>query len=172
MEKKPISIYLPQFDRTEKLDYDTPKTIEEFTSIVSSAPTEILFGFGFRKWSSMNDCIKENIERVGQPESITVPAYSLDQAVDAITAAIEDKELPEPEGGTITLGGHRNDRETPKNLLEQDEDIWLFPKEWYDLIPNGFIVTGLNGESYPFESGKSDDDTRFGCLAYGIRKPI
>lgn len=63
-------------------------------------------------------------------------------------------------------------RTVPTKLLEQDENVYLFPKEWYNIIPNGFIVTGLYGEEYPFEKGITDDDIRFGCLAYGIRKPI
>ena len=64
------------------------------------------------------------------------------------------------------------DNTRPTELLEVDEDILLFPGEWYHIIPNGFMVTGLYGESYPFNLGESDDDIRFGCLAYGIRRIV
>lgn len=46
--------------------------------------------------------------------------------------------------------------------------IYLFPKEWYDSIPDGYIVTNIFGEAQPFEHGKTGDDTRFGMLAYGL----
>jgi hypothetical protein len=53
-----------------------------------------------------------------------------------------------------------------------DEDAngkhWLFPKEWYAIIPNGFMVTDINGEQEPFERGVTDDDYRFGCLSFGF----
>jgi hypothetical protein len=46
--------------------------------------------------------------------------------------------------------------------------VWLFPYDWYNLIPNGFIVTDINGAKHPFEHGLSNDDARFGCLFYGV----
>jgi hypothetical protein len=48
---------------------------------------------------------------------------------------------------------------------------WLFPKEWYSVIPNGLIVTDINGEDGPFIRGETDDDYRFGCLPFGFIKP-
>lgn len=66
---------------------------------------------------------------------------------------------------------HKNDS-IPLTLLEKDENIFLFPKEWYNIIPEGFIVTGLYGEKYAFEKAIASDDIRFGCLAFGITKPI
>lgn len=58
------------------------------------------------------------------------------------------------------------------NELPNKDLLWLFPGEWYDHIPNGYIVTGLGLSKYPFEHGKSDDDIRFGVLPYGfVRTP-
>lgn len=45
---------------------------------------------------------------------------------------------------------------------------WLYPYEWYQHIPAGTLVVDINGETEPFEPGKTDDDTRFGMLAYGF----
>lgn len=170
---KQIKVYMPQFDRAEKLDYETPKTQEEFQNIINTAPTEILFGFGFRKWSTVNDCIKENLSRKDQPSMISVPAYNLNNAADAIKAALDGTEMPKT-SESIVLGLHEDnpDRIYSETLLDTDECIWLFPKEWYDIIPDGFIVTGLSAEQYPFIKGEADNDTRFGCLAYGIRRAI
>lgn len=49
---------------------------------------------------------------------------------------------------------------------------WLFPKEWYAIIPNGFKVTDINGEDESFKRGVTDDDYRFGCLSFGFIKPV
>jgi hypothetical protein len=51
-----------------------------------------------------------------------------------------------------------------------DETLLLFPCEWYDCIPDGYIVTNIFGEEESFEHGKTDDDRRFGCLSYGFAK--
>lgn len=67
---------------------------------------------------------------------------------------------------------HNELRKAPTKLLDIDEDVVLFPGEWYDIIPDGFMVTGLYGEQYPFKHGESDDDIRFGCLPYGIRRVL
>ena len=147
-----IEIITPQFERTNKLAFEyKPKTVYEFMAIVETAPRSILSGLGFGKWDTMNNCIKENM---GKPshEEVEIPIINSKQGE---TAKFD-----------IGHGG------CPTKLLEIDEDILLFPAEWYGIIPDGFIVTGLNGESYPFENGKSDDDMRFGCLAYGIRRKV
>lgn len=47
--------------------------------------------------------------------------------------------------------------------------LLLFPGEWYESIPRGFPIVGLHGEKESFVPGKTDDDIRFGCLAYGVR---
>lgn len=50
---------------------------------------------------------------------------------------------------------------------------WLFPKEWYDSIPDGYPITYISGEQEVFKHGETDDDYRFGMLAFGfIQEPI
>lgn len=52
---------------------------------------------------------------------------------------------------------------------ETDEHIhMLYPKEWYDTIPNGLEMLCISGRTEIFEHGKTDDDYRFGCLAFGF----
>ena len=51
---------------------------------------------------------------------------------------------------------------------EKGEVLWLLPGEWYDRIPEGFPLTCIDGKTEPFKRGETDDDTRFGCLAYGV----
>lgn len=60
----------------------------------------------------------------------------------------------------------------PTEKLEQDMNIWLFPREWYDIIPENYIVTGLYGETYYFKRESSSNDSRFGALAFGFQRPI
>lgn len=47
--------------------------------------------------------------------------------------------------------------------------LMLFPAEWFHLIPTGFTVEDINGETEKFDRETSDDDRRFGVLAYGVR---
>ena len=48
--------------------------------------------------------------------------------------------------------------------------LWLFPFEWYAVIPEGFELTVIDGTTELFKAGVTDDDKRFGALAYGIVK--
>ena len=59
----------------------------------------------------------------------------------------------------------KNDK---NNYLNKGEIHYLFPGEWYNLIPDGFEVTGIFGRKYLFKNGKTDDDIRFGCLSFGF----
>ena len=53
-----------------------------------------------------------------------------------------------------------------------DENIWLYPAEWYDFIPEEYIVVNINGKSEPFHKGVTDDDRRFGVLAFGFEQAL
>lgn len=46
--------------------------------------------------------------------------------------------------------------------------LLLFPGEWYHAIPAGFEIVDINLCRKRFVPGETDDDMRFGCLAYGI----
>ena len=61
-----VEIRTPQFERKEKLEFESlPKTEEEFHKVINDAPWDILFGMGFRKWDTMNNIIMKNKERTG-----------------------------------------------------------------------------------------------------------
>jgi hypothetical protein len=53
-----------------------------------------------------------------------------------------------------------------------DEDAkgihWLFPGQWYPYIPNGTKIVCIDGDEELFTRGETDDDIRFGALAYGF----
>lgn len=53
---------------------------------------------------------------------------------------------------------------------ETGRTLWLFPGEWYSAIPAGLPVVDINFRVRAFAPGKTDNDIRFGCLAYGIAK--
>jgi hypothetical protein len=50
----------------------------------------------------------------------------------------------------------------------EGETLWLFPHEWYDIIPDGTPIVDINGEHNAFKHGETDDDMRYGALAYGF----
>lgn len=51
---------------------------------------------------------------------------------------------------------------------DKGECLWLLPGEWYDFIPDGFPLVCIDGTTSPFKRGVTDNDIRFGCLAYGV----
>ncbi len=155
-----VQIITPQLERDKPLEYDfLPKTDEQFYGIVNKAPWNILKGLGFGKWDTMNSIIAENKPKP-KHDIVKIPILNSED--------IPMEMRPEYPSGSLCFDVGRKDY--PTELLEVDEDVILIPGEWYNIIPDGFIVTGLNGEQYPFKNGDSDDDIRFGCLPYGIRR--
>lgn len=53
---------------------------------------------------------------------------------------------------------------------ENGKTLWLFPKEWYAYIPNGTRIVDINGDVEQFVRGETDDDIRYGMLAYGFEQ--
>ncbi len=51
---------------------------------------------------------------------------------------------------------------------EEATTLMLFPATWYEHIPAGFEVVDINGDKEAFVPGVTDDDRRFGRLAYGV----
>jgi hypothetical protein len=52
---------------------------------------------------------------------------------------------------------------------ENGEMLMLLPGEWYDQIPNGTVLRCIDDTDETFIRGVTDDDIRFGCLAFGIK---
>jgi len=65
-------------------------------------------------------------------------------------------------------------RKLPKETLIElgmrnwDGRLWLFPYEWFKLIPQGYEVKCIDEEVSAWDVNTHDDDHRAGCLAYGI----
>lgn len=47
--------------------------------------------------------------------------------------------------------------------------LMLFPYQWYAHIPAGMQLEDIAGSHFSFEPNVTDDDYRFGMLAYGVR---
>lgn len=45
---------------------------------------------------------------------------------------------------------------------------WLYPTEWYNHIPDGVEIIDISGNKEIFKHGETDDDMRYGALAYGF----
>ncbi len=146
-----VTIVTPQFERTEELDFHyVPDNEDDFNAVLGNAPWDILKGMGFGKWDTMNNVIKEN-QGKSKAKMIEIPIINAEQTMQ------------------ISVG---RKPEHPVKLLEEDMDIVLFPGEWFDAIPEGFMVTGLYGQTYPFHVALGDDDIRAGCLAIGFQRPV
>lgn len=52
-------------------------------------------------------------------------------------------------------------------LANWNGKLFLFPAEWYDRIPDGYVVKTISGSEEVFKKGKTDN-TRGGYLAYGV----
>ncbi len=79
--------------------------------------------------------------------------------------------LPRPELESLGMGVWGRQ---PMNDVERANSagtgpfLFLFPKDWYDKLPDGLPITYISWEKGVFKHGETDDDYRFGCLAYGI----
>lgn len=151
-EDSSITITGSQHHRTHQLEFNwIPENQAEFYAVVNKAPWTILKGLGFGKWDTMNNLIKENN---GKPKSDILEIPILNAAGENLC---------------VNLGATKG---VPTELLNPDEDVILFPGEWFDIIPEGFEVTDINGLTYRHNKETADDDIRYGCLAYGIRRPV
>lgn len=146
---KHIKITSSPVQRTWELDFDyIPNTKEQFLSTIRNAPDDILQGFGFCKWDTYNTIVRENqnkpVEQMVNMKSIGGPDISINV-------------------------GRGN---SPTEELEVDMQLWLIPGEWYNVIPDGFELITITGEKHLFQRNRTDNDTRFGCLAFGILRSI
>ena len=55
------------------------------------------------------------------------------------------------------------------NLWEENSNLMLIPGYLYQYIPEGLELYSISGEKKQYKDYTDlDNDTRFGCLAYGI----
>lgn len=87
---------------------------------------------------------------------------------------VDGLSVPVPLDGVDLSRLHKTDPETLKALgfgiweKTKKGTHWLFPKEWHEHIPDGFLVTDIFGEQKAFKRGETDDNYRFGCLSFGF----
>lgn len=102
----------------------------------------------------------------GEELEITTPQFNRVDGITPVVSGFKFEELPTyPKATLIALGCGRWDEPD-----ENGEVLWLFPAEWYTLIPEGFEIRDINGKVEHFKKGETDDDQRFGCLAYGFKR--
>lgn len=52
--------------------------------------------------------------------------------------------------------------------VEDNKTLWLYPTEWYDIIPDGLEIADISGGVELFKKGETDDDRRVGALSFGF----
>lgn len=108
------------------------------------------------------DELGDYLKKIG-PVNIITPQF---ERTDGVVPVV-------PDGGEHFFDKLKN---LPDETLEAigmqrwEDGHWLYPGEWYGFIPRGYIVTDINGEDEAFIPGETDDDIRFGCLAFGFKK--
>jgi hypothetical protein len=50
-----------------------------------------------------------------------------------------------------------------------DDTLYLFPATWFDDIPDGMLVTTVNGDQIKFSKKTSSRDQRYGWLGFGVK---
>jgi len=123
---------------TPMLDMDSPTFAEDFADAIGLQPGEKL------------ESMTPQFERT---DGVQVPV---------LADLIEWETLHTRDEATLRALGF--------GVWEKDEKgtHWLFPKEWYSIIPDGYKFTYISGEQGVFKRGETDDDYRFGCLAFGF----
>ena len=70
--------------------------------------------------------------------------------------------------GILLWSSYKSEKDEPDQYIKQGEFHYLFPKEWYPNIPEGMAITNILGDELKFIPGETDDDSRFGCLCFGL----
>lgn len=126
--------------------------------------------------NSIDELMKELGIEPGEKVNIMTPQFEreyeleikfIPKGSDEINALISSA----PKDVLIKMGVRPWQKWPNENYLKENEVHYLFPGEWYKHIPDGFEIVSISGNKEKFVQGETDDDIRFGCLAYGfIRK--
>ena len=54
---------------------------------------------------------------------------------------------------------------------DDESDLYLIPLYLLPIVPIGTELTCINGEKVVYDGTNIDNDTRFGCIAWGINIP-
>lgn len=82
--------------------------------------------------------------------------------------------LPIAELRAMGLGQWNDPSKPDKNAKEvfRRNTLMLLPGEWYDAVPDGTVLHSIDGDREVFLRGETDNDIRYGCLAYGVLVPV
>ena len=53
-------------------------------------------------------------------------------------------------------------------LWDNESNLWLLTPEEFTEVPDGIVLLGINDNTKVKGKDYIDDDTRGGCLAYGL----
>lgn len=82
-----------------------------------------------------------------------------DRFLEALKGKIDFNSLTEREAIELRFG----------KWCEEDPSLYLMPIWVLSVLPIGTKVTSINGDEIVYDGKNIDSDTRFGCLAYGVR---
>lgn len=122
------------------LDMDAPDFAERFAEAIGAQP--------------------------GEPVQIITPQFKRTDGLKVPLLQVTFSNLPLYDAATLKAVGCQKWDEPNAD----GETLWLFPHEWYAIIPDGTPIVTINGEHETFKRGETDDDMRFGALAYGFLK--
>jgi hypothetical protein len=56
-------------------------------------------------------------------------------------------------------------------MVKFADTLWLFTQEEFDQLPLWTTLISINGNTHTKGIDNFDYDTRYGCIAYGVRDP-
>lgn len=148
-----------------------PKNADEFKNLITNSPYKLLFDMGFIKWYTL-DNIKLRINEILTVQNERIAHFAkfkdyLGMFFDVTLSIMHNDE--------IKIMDEENFPK-PQKLMEIGEEdskteLILFPEDWYDIIPEGYLVTSIFGETFTFKKELKKNDS-FGVLDFGILKKI
>lgn len=97
-------------------------------------------------------------------EYVTSPIFEREDGIQVTVPdePLDFEKLKKTDPATLTAMGYRACEQTATHTL------WLIPGTFYNNIPDGSELVDVFEKPLKFEKGKTDDDIRFGVLAYGF----
>lgn len=88
--------------------------------------------------------------------------------MDSIDVYDESVNLTREEMWSLGLQPWTRDSNVGVSDEDMKKELWLFPFSFYEHIPAGFPIVFIDFEKGEFMPNVTDDDTRFGYLAFGV----
>lgn len=117
----------------------------EITNCLTWYANQVAETVQYTNWS--DEFCREDIKR------------ATDRFVNELKKHIDFDNLTEEEAQELRFGKWSDD----------EPDLYLVPLYLLPILPIGTKLTCINGEEIVYDGKNIDNETRFGCLAYGIR---